>query len=141
MSVSNGNGLIDRAMKVSDASIARYKLVKGDTVNTTNSEKVVTVATAETDKPIGITQEATTAANGIVPVRLAGIGKLQVDGNAAAIDIGDSICAGAAGVGHKATAPDADQQWAIGYALEPSAADGDIIEVMIAPHLIVKGTA
>jgi hypothetical protein len=141
MSVSSGNGLLDKAMKVSDASIARYKLVKGDQTNTTNAEPVVTVAGAETERLIGITQEATTAANQFAAIRLAGISKLQVDGNAAAIDIGDSICAGTAGVGHKSTTADAAEQWAIGYALEPSTADGDVITVLIDRHLIVKGTA
>ena len=141
MSVSSGQGVLDVAFKITDASILAAAIIKGDGTNTTNAERVGTVATAETDKVIGVTLEPTTAANQVIPVRLAGIARLKVDGNAAAIDIGDSICAGAAGVGHKSTTADAAEQWAIGYALEPSAADGDIIDVLIDRHLIVKGTA
>ena len=142
MSVSNGQFIgADRTVKISTAAIARYKIVKGDTTDTTNSDEVMVVAAAETDKVLGITQEATAAANDHAVIRYGGISLLQVDGNAAAIDIGDSICAGAAGVGHKSTTPDAVEQWDIGFALAPSAVDGDIIPVQIHPHLIVKGTA
>ena len=141
MSVSSGINILNIPFKITDAAIAAYALVMGDTTYTTNSERVGTVATGETDKPLGVTLEATTAANQTIPVQVAGVARLKCDGNAAAIDIGDSICAGASGVGHKSTTPDATAQWAIGFALEPSAADGDIIDVLIAPHLIVKGTA
>lgn len=142
MSASNGVSIgLDVTAKISDASIAKFKIVIGDTTDTTNADMVMTVGTAETDKPLGITQEATTAADADCLVRMGGISKCVVDGNANAIDIGTSICAGAAGVGHASTTPDAAQQWAVGYALEPSAADGDIIKVLVSPHLIVKGTA
>lgn len=141
MSISSGNPVLDVTANVSDSSISRYRIVQGDGTNTTTSLMVVKAATAETTKPLGITVEATTAANSQCGVRVYGVALLEVDGSGTALDIGDSVCATTGGVGVISTTPDAAQQWAIGYALAPSAASGDIIPVLIDRHLIVKGTA
>jgi hypothetical protein len=141
MSVSNGNDLLTIGAKISDASIGKYSIVTGDTTNTTNSDRVMKAATGGTTKPLGVVQEATAAANKIAAVRVAGISKVRVNGSGTEIDIGDSIIASAGGEGVKVGAASATEQWAIGFALEPSAADNDEIDVLISPHLIVKGTA
>ena len=72
-------------------------------------------------------------------MRMIGISKVTMNGDT--VDYGDSIMATTAGKGAIATTPDAAQQWAIGFAMEPSTGDDDEIDVWIHPHLIVKGTA
>lgn len=141
MSLSTGRSVLDVTGKISDASISAARIVQGDTTNTTNTDAVFAAATAETTKPLGVTLEPTTAANQDCLIRMLGIAEVEVDGSGTAIDIGTSICATTGGVGVSSSTPDAAQQWAIGYALAPSAASGDIINVLISPHLIVKGTA
>lgn len=143
MSVSSGVPIAggDITVKISDASIVKGTIVQGDTTDTTNTDLVCKAATAETTKPLGVTLEATTAADADCAIRVYGVALVKVNGSTSAIDIGDSICATTAGVGVISTTPDAAQQWAIGYALAPSAASGDYIPVLIDRHLIVKGTA
>ena len=116
-------------------------MVKGDTTNTTNIEAVVDIAANANAVQIGVLQEAVTEANQIRTVRVAGIAIIDVDGSGTAIDIGDSIIPKAGGQGIKAAAEGATAQFAIGYALAPSAADGDEIPVLIDRHRITKGTA
>ena len=140
MSISNGNGGMDVGMVCSDASIAIGKIVYGDTTDTTNSQKVVTVATADTHVPIGVTMTATTAADEQVTIRVSGIADVVVNGTNA-IDIGDKIVASAAGVGVIVTTTDAVVQEVLGIALAPSTANGDRISVLIARQSLVKGTA
>ena len=142
MSVSSGVPIAggDITVKISDASISKFRIVYGDTTDTTNTDLVCLAATAETTKPLGVTLEATTAADADCAIRTNGIALVEVNGTSA-IDIGDSICSTAAGVGVIASTADAAEQWAIGIALAPSAASGDIIPVLIDRHLIVKGTA
>ena len=141
MSVSSGHPVLDIAMKISDASIARYRIVQGDTSNTTNTDMVAKAATGETTRPIGVTIEATTVADQTAGVRVAGVALVEVNGTSA-IDIGDMICATSAGIGVIATAADATAQYPVGIALAPSAASGDVIPVLLTPGaIIVKGTA
>jgi hypothetical protein len=144
MSFSNGWTGADITALCTDATgITTAKLVYQDTTNSTHAQLAVLAATGETTKPLGITVSGTSSAADNLPcvVRINGIALLTVDGSGTAIDNGDSICATTAGVGVIATTPDAAQQWAIGYAMAPSAASGDIIPVLIDRHLIVKGTA
>ena len=140
MSVSSGNQSGDITVKISDASISAYRIVYGDTTDTTNTDMVMLAATGETTKPLGVTLEATTAADQNCAVRVSGIAKIEVNGTSA-IDIGDSICASTAGVGVISSTADNVAQWAIGFALAPSAASGDVIEVLIDRHMIVKGAS
>ena len=123
---------------ISDASIAVARIVTGDTTDTTNTSLVMKAATGATTKPLGITFTKTEAVDKEASICYAGITELEVNGTSA-IDINDSIIATAAGVGVIAGTPAATQQWAIGYALEPSAASGDVISVLVSPHLIVEG--
>jgi hypothetical protein len=74
-------------------------------------------------------------------IRVFGTSLVEVDGSGTAIDINTSICATTAGVGISSSTPDAAQQWALGFALAPSAASGDTIPVLINRHLVVKGAA
>jgi hypothetical protein len=119
------------AAKVTGAAIAVGKIVQGDTTNTTNSSIQVLAATASTQKPLGVTTTATTAAGEIATIQYAGICKVNVDGSGTAIDIGTQIVATTAGQGIAAPTADATERWVLGYALAPSAADGDLIPVMI----------
>jgi len=141
MSVSVGYPGIDITVTISDSSISAYRILQGDTTDTTNVLVVMKAATAETTKPLAVTQEATTAADAQCVVRISGVAEVEVNGSGTAIDIGTSICASTGGVGVSSSTPDNAQQWAIGYALEPSAASGDVIKVLVAPHLIVKGAS
>jgi hypothetical protein len=63
MSISNGNISADIGVRISDSSISKYRIVQGDTTDTTNALAVVKASTAETTYPIGVTQTATTAAD------------------------------------------------------------------------------
>jgi hypothetical protein len=143
MSVSSGNWGPDiTAICTDNSGITKGRIVQQDTTNSTNTSLQVLAATGETTKPMGITVEDSVAAdNSPVAIRIYGIAMCEVNGSGTAIENGDSICATSAGVGVVSTTPDATAQWAIGYALDPSAASGDFIRVLIDRHLIVKGTA
>lgn len=141
MTVSGGVGGLDIAFSISDAAIGANILVRGDVAETTNVLRVAEIVTAATQLPIGVTMASTSTDDTEIPVRVSGIAMLEVDGNAGAIDIGDSIVGNATGQGVKAAAPDENQYKAIGYALAPSAADGDVIPVLIDRHHISEGVA
>lgn len=81
-----------------------------------------------TGRGIGILQNKPSAAGQGAVVRLSGTSKLKVDGSGTAIAAGDPIRATTGGVGIKAVT-DKDPVSAI--AMEPSVANGDIIEVLI----------
>lgn len=119
------------AVKISDASIAVGKILQGDTTNTTNSSIVCKAATANTQVPIGVTTTATDAANEIATMQYSGTVKINVDGSGTAIDIGTLIVATTAGQGVAAPTADATSRYIVGKALAPSAADGDLIPVML----------
>jgi hypothetical protein len=139
MSVSNGNISADIGVRISDSSISKYRIVTGDTTDTTVALCVMKANTGETTQSLGVTQTATTAADENATVRVYGISLVEMGSDT--VDINSSVTAEAGGKGAVSTTPDAAQQWAIGFALAPSAADGNIIPVLISPHLIVKGTA
>lgn len=132
---------IDASFRCSDASCAEYLLLIGDTSDTTNAVQVVKKAAASTAAVIGVSTGKTTAADQNIGVRIAGIAKVKVDGNSGAIDIGDSIVPDSSARGVKAAAASATAQEAIGYALEPSAAANDVIDVLIDRHQITKGAS
>lgn len=126
--------------KISDASISKYRIVTGDTTNTTIAVPVFKAAADSTVPALGVTYEATTAANQTCGIVVMGIAYVEVDGTTP-IDINDSIIATTGGKGVKAGAASATTQFAVGHALAPSAADGDIIPVLIDRHLIAKGAS
>jgi len=134
------NPTLEKTYKVSGAAIAANKIVYGDTTNTTNNEVVVLSATASTQRPIGVTAESTSAADKPARIVISGIAKVNVDGSGTAIDIGDQIIATTAGQGIKAAAVGATAQEVLGIALAPSAAAGDLIDVLIDRQSLVKGT-
>lgn len=140
MSVSNAIGILDIGAKISDAAATEFSILQGDTTDTTNYDLVYKLATGETTKPLGIIQETTDEADVLATVRKMGISRCRVDGSGTAIDVGTSIVASSDGIGKSSSTPDAAQQWAIGFAEGVSSASGDIIDVFISPHLIVKGT-
>jgi hypothetical protein len=127
--------------RCSDASITAGRIVTGDTTDTTNQRMVVKAATGETTQPLGITETLTDAADQNVTVVMQGIAECVVNGNSVNIDINDSIVATTGGIGVKISTLDDTPQLAIGYALAPSAADGDTIPVLIDRHHLTKGTA
>jgi hypothetical protein len=141
MSASNEYPVLQIGAVVSDSSISKFRIVQGDTTNTTNTTMVVAAATGETTLPVGVTYEATAAANRRCGITMGGIANVEVNGSGTAIDIGTRIVATSGGVGVANSTPDATDQYAIGIALAPSSASGDIIPVLIAPHLIVKGAS
>ena len=139
MSVSTGNPGPDVSMRMSDASISAFRIVQGDTTDTTNARAVVKSATANTEVPLGVTLAPTTAADENVPIRLNGIAQVEMNGDT--VDIGSPIVATTAGKGAVAPTADATARWIVGFAMAPSAADGDVIPVRLAISLFVKGSS
>lgn len=130
------------AYKCSDASILPGVIVQIDTTNTTNTETVVKAATASSQIPVGITTTATDAADQEVTVQFGGICSCWVDGAAGAISEGQHIIATTAGQGIVIAAVGVPNQYPIGVALQPSAADNDYIPILInGPAAVNKGVA
>lgn len=141
MSTSQGHPVLDKAATISDSSAAKFRILTGDTTDTTNNLLVLKLATGETTRPIGVLQVATTAADERQTVRFMGISKVTVNGSGNAIDVNDMIVASSGGKGVKSTTPDATDQYPVGIAMAPSTADNDEIDVLLTPGaLIVKGT-
>jgi len=139
MSVSTGNPGPDVTMRISDASISAFRIVQGDTTDTTTARAVALAATANTQVPLGVTLAPTVAADEDAPIRTSGIALVEMNGDT--VDIGSPIVATTAGKGAVAPTADATARWLLGHALAPSAADGDVIPVLIGRGLYVKGTA
>ena len=128
--------------KCSDSTIASGVIVQLDTSNTSNTETVVKAATASSQIPIGITTTATAAADEEVTIQIGGIALCWVDGNAGAISEGQHVIATTAGQGIVVAAVGVANQYPIGVALQPSAADNDYIPILIhGPAAVNKGTA
>jgi hypothetical protein len=127
--------------KCSDAAILPGKIVQVDTTNTDNQETVVKAATASTNKVIGIATTETTAANQEVTIQIGGICKVNAKGDGTAISEGDYLIPTTAGQAIKIATEDATNQYTVGMALQPSAADGDFIPVLLNFLAINKGTA
>ena len=142
MSTSNGNPIPGGSitMAITDAAAAALTLVYPASASTIYSRKG-TQATANTSPVVGILQDAVDAANQIREVRTAGVGLLLVNGNSVNIAAGDSIVSAAGGIGVKAATASATLQKTIGTALQPATADAVLIEVLINPQNLVKGTA
>lgn len=103
-----------------DLSTKQYYLMKMSADNTVN------IASANTDKIIGVLQNKPLSGEAAV-VRVLGTSKVISHG-AAAIAAGDYLTSDSNG---KAEEADADLDFVIGMALEASAADNDIIEMLI----------
>jgi hypothetical protein len=127
--------------KCSDSAILPGKIVAVDTTNTDNQETVVAAATGSTEKVIGVATTETTAANQEVTIQIGGICKVNCKGDGTSISEGDYIIATTAGQGIVIDTEDATNQYTIGVALQPCAADGDMIPVLIERNAINKGTA
>jgi hypothetical protein len=104
---------------------------------TTAKEATLFAPAGNAEQTFGIFMDAA-AVGDPVSVAFGGIGRLCVDGNAAAIAAGDYLDSDAAGKGTK-IATDQANYGAI--ALDPSTADGDIIRVFIAPPGSERSTA
>lgn len=141
MSVSGGMPGLDRAVVVSDATCAVGTILTIDTTNTTATKLVMAAATAATTVALAVAQEASTAANTVLSARFAGIALVKVNGSSTAISEGDAIVATTAGVGVKIGTAGATANYPIGYALQPSSGNGDLIYVLIAPHERGKHTS
>jgi len=131
MSVSEGISCLDKTFRITDTTIAVGRIVKGDTVNSTNADACALAATADSDIALGVTLDATTADDTPIPIRMNGIALVECNGNSVNIAIGDRIVPTTAGVGIKATAADGTEAWAVGIALEPCTVDGALIEVWV----------
>lgn len=82
---------------------------------------------------IGVTAHAAEAGEP-VDVVMIGLAKVQVDGNASNIAIRDALCAHSdTGLAQKVAGGAAGNRQTIGFALETSTADGDIISAWICP--------
>src|SRR5258708_5436743 len=99
---------------LADNAVTAYNVVK---VTSTGAD----VATANTDKIIGVAQATCAAAEQVV-VRFVGTSKVIAS---AAVSVGDRVTATTSG---KVVTTTTDKQGIIGMALEAAAADGDIIE-------------
>lgn len=140
MTISSGIPEGPVTMTITDSSSEAFRLVKPNTGSTVISRKG-TIATANTDKVIGVLLESVTSANQKKPVQVSGVAMLRVNGNSPNIAAGDDIVAGAGGVGvHSASVNDTQQQ-VIGIALQPATTDDVLIEVLIGRHNLVKGTS
>src|SRR3954447_19168768 len=106
---------------LADNAITQYALIK---VTTTGCD----IATADTDKIIGVAQQAA-AAGEHVDVRFAGTSKIV---SAGSIVAGDQIVATTAG---KGTTTTTDKKIVIGRALQAGTTSGDICEVFLTPGL------
>ena len=104
---------------LADNAITQYAIVK---VTSTGCD----VATADTDKVIGICQNAPAAGEQAV-IRFIGTSKLVSAGSIAA---GDRIVATTAG---KGTTTTTDKKSIVGMALQAGTTSGDICEVLLTP--------
>jgi hypothetical protein len=102
---------------LADAAIGQWRLVK---VTSTGCD----VATADTDKIIGVEQNGCAATEQAV-VRFIGTTKVVAS---AAISAGDLLTATTGG---KVVTTTTDKKVVIGRALEAAAADGDVIECLL----------
>jgi hypothetical protein len=104
-----------------DLSAKQFYIVKLD-----SSSNGIALSAAATDVHIGVLQN-TPASGEAATVRFLGTSKVVAG---AAITKGAYVAADSAG---KAAATTTDKDNSIGVALEAAAADGDIIEVLLAP--------
>lgn len=116
---------------IAGAAVSQYRLVKLD-----STEGQVVVTSAITDVALGASMEAATAAGQLIPVQQFGKVKLTASGP---ISLGDQLMPTGSGSGKVVTASGATAK-SIGIALQAAGADGDIIEVQLAP-LNVNGPA
>ncbi len=118
-------------------ALTKYRFVDMDGT-TANKAKKFSLSDS-LGQPIGIAPE-TVASGDPTAVATSGIGKLEVDGNANAIAAGDALIplGDSTGKGGKSLV---DGEGVGAIALEPSTADGDIIDVLILPVGIGKATA
>lgn len=131
MSVSCGYFAKDVAAVISDSSIEPYRILEGDTTDTTRREMVLKAASDASVPPLAVSLDSTSAADRAITVRVDGVVKIECDGSGTAIDIGDPIVATTGGKGIKADTGGTSAQWCIGTALEPCVIDGGIILVDI----------
>lgn len=110
----------DKSFKA-DAAITQYAILK---ITTTG----VDVATADTDKIVGVAQYAAAAGENVT-VRIAGTSKIVSSGSIVA---GDQIVATTAGKGVTTTT---DKKIVVGRALEAGTTSGDICEVLLYPGI------
>lgn len=108
-----------------DLSLLQFRIVKLGTL-----AREVVVATALTDKILGVLQDKPAVVGRAATVRLIGISKVVAG---AAVALHASV--GADGSGRAITAGTAGNI-AIGYALEAAGAAGDIITVLMMRHVI-----
>lgn len=106
-----------------DLSDYQYHAMKIDT-----DSQIDYVDTSSAGVCIGVLQNAPDAAGEEAEVATEGTSLLYVDGNSTSIAEGDPLASNSNYHGHKA---DSDQEQFFAIALQPSTADGDLIEVML----------
>lgn len=109
---------------LADNAVAQYRVVK---VTSTGCD----VATAATDKVVGVEQNGCAAAEQAV-VKFLGTSKVVAS---AAVSVGDLVTATTGG---KVVTTTTDHNVIVGRALEAAAADGDVIEVLLMPGVMVS---
>jgi hypothetical protein len=108
---------------VAGAAVGQYRAVKLDTT----AGRVV-VTSAITDLAVGVALVAADAAGDQLSVQTFGVAKCVASG---AITLGDQVMPTSSGSGKVVTAAGATAK-SLGVALQAAAADGDIIEVLLA---------
>lgn len=114
------------------AAAALTALTFGKQSGSTNEVFEYDVATAG-NSPIGIIADTTDSGAAVTLFSAGCTGRLLVNGNSVNIARGDFLKPSTLGYGIKATSGDV----AGAIALEPSVADGDVINVMIIPPMVV----
>ena len=105
-----------------------------------SADQTVSLCTTAHLDAIGVLQNKPKSGEAAVvrPIGAGGTTKVKTGG---AIAVGKRVKVDTDGMVIVESTPNATEQWCIGVALEASDADGDIIEIALAPFSLVKGTA
>ena len=105
-----------------------------------SADQTVSLCTTSYLNAIGILQNKPKSGEAAVirPIGCGGTSKVKTGG---AIAVGKRLKVDTDGMCIVESTPNATEQWCVGVALEASGADGDIIETLLAPFSLVKGTA
>lgn len=116
---------------IADGAIPVFRIVVAGQAGDTNGKHCKLPAAQDANAILGVTQQATTASGDTVLVRRAGITKVTV--SSANVTYGVPLRAfDIRGMADVQTGPWLSGDGVLGYAEEPSAASGDVIECWLA---------
>ena len=107
-------------------TLAAYHIVAANTAGSNN----VLYAAGATIRPIGVTKDTVKDTTGAIAVAIAGIAKVQCNDT---FSSGSMIAADATGLGVKHADTTAGS-YVIGVALQPCAATGTLVDLVVQPH-------